>query len=60
MNIQKLLSHVIPRGSVLGPILFYIYLLPLITNFHQFPDINYHLYVDNLQIYIELPTCYSF
>ena len=36
-------------------ILFSIYLLPLIDIFHQFPDINYHLYADDLQIYIELP-----
>ena len=27
----------------------------MIDIFHQFPDINYHLYTDDLQIYIELP-----
>ena len=30
-------------------------MLPLIEIFHQFPDISYHLYADDLQIYIELP-----
>ena len=50
----KLFSYV-PQVSVLGPILFSSYLLPLIEIFHQFPDINYHLYADDLQIYILLP-----
>ena len=40
---------------VLCPILFSIYLLTLIVIFHQFSDINYHLYADDLQIDIQLP-----
>ena len=56
MNIHlKLLSHGVTQGSVRGTILFSIYMLPLIDIVHQFPDINYHLYADDLQIYIELP-----
>ena len=30
-------------------------MLQLIDIFHQFPDINYHLYAEYLQIYTELP-----
>ena len=30
-------------------------MFPLIEIIHKFPDINYHLYADNLQIYIQLP-----
>ena len=38
---KKILNNDLPQCSVLGPILFSIYLLPLIDIFHQFPDINY-------------------
>ena len=31
------------------------YLLPLIAICHKVPDINCHLYADDLQIYIDLP-----
>ena len=27
----------------------------MIAIFHQFPDINYHIYVNDLQMYIKLP-----
>ena len=30
-------------------------MLPLIDIVYQYPDINYHLYADDLQIYIEMP-----
>ena len=38
------------------PTWYYImYRLPLIDIIYQFPDTNYHLYAEDLQIYIELP-----
>ena len=40
-------SKKLPQGSVLDPILFSIYLLPLIEIFYQYPDINYHIYADD-------------
>ena len=48
----------VPKGSVLVYyllpniyILFIIYILPIKSIFHKYPNINYHLYADELLIY---------
>ena len=44
--------HGVPKGTVLGPIFFIIYIIPIKSIFViQYPNINYHIYADDLQIY---------
>ena len=46
------ITHGIFHGSVLGPLLFNIYLLPMFDIFTDYPDISFHTYADDLQLYL--------
>ena len=49
---SRSITHGVPQGSVLGPLLFKIYLLPIFDIFTDYPDISLHTFADDIQLYL--------
>ena len=59
ISITKLIYTGVPQGSVLGQLLFLIYIAPLTNIIQSYSSIHYHLYSDDILLYTSLSRNYT-
>ena len=55
-SVQLPIKNGVPQGSVLSPIIFAIFLTPIQHIFNKYPDANYNLYADNIELHSNIES----
>ena len=55
-SVQHPIKHGVPQGSVLSPIIFAIFLTPIQHIFNKYPDLNYNLYADDIELHSNIES----